>query len=209
MRIETLILGELKTNCYLLIERDRCLLIDPADSADFILEKIVRENLTLMGILATHGHFDHILCVGEIQLSLPVPLYIDKNDDFLVKRLNKTAAHFLGYDPTAVEPLKKTYFPDGDEDIGMDPFSFRLIHVPGHTPGSVAFYFPREQAIFTGDTLFKDAIGRTDLSYSDKKELRNSLAKLWKLPEETFVYSGHGEETTIGESAPLRELFAH
>jgi len=200
MRIETLILGELRTNCYLLTERNKCLLIDPADSADFILEKIVRENLELMGILATHGHFDHILCVGEIQLSLPATLYIDKNDDFLVKRLNKTAGHFLGYDPAAVEPQKTTYFPEGDEDIGIDPFSFRLIHVPGHTPGSVALYFPREQAVFTGDTLFKDAVGRTDLSYSDKNELRNSLKRLSELPEETFVYAGHGDETTIGDA---------
>jgi len=96
MRIETLILGELKTNCYLLIERDRCLLIDPADSADFILEKIVRENLTLMGILATHGHFDHILCVGEIQLSLPVPLYIDKKSESLrlIQQIRNEAHRF-------------------------------------------------------------------------------------------------------------------
>ncbi len=200
MRIETLILGELRTNCYLLIEKNKCLLIDPADSADFILEKIVRENLELMGILATHGHFDHILCVGEIQLSLPISFYIDKKDEFLVKRLNKTAAHFLGYDPTAVEPQKTTYLPEGDEDIGMDPFTFRLIHVPGHTPGSVAFYFPKEQAVFTGDTLFKDAIGRTDLSYSDKGKLRESLKTLLKLPAETFVYAGHGDVTTIAEA---------
>lgn len=199
MRIETFVLGELKTNCYLLIEGSKCILIDPADSADFVLEKIQRENLELICLLATHGHFDHILCAGEIQLSFDIPLYIDKNDQFLVKRLNATAKHFLGYDPVALLPKQQTYFPESDKDIVIEPFSFRLLHVPGHTPGCVAMYFPKEQAVFTGDTLFKDAIGRTDLSYSDKAELKKSLLKLMELPDETIVYPGHGDLTTIGE----------
>lgn len=199
MRVEILVLGELKTNCYLLIEGDACVLIDPADSADFILEKIQRQNLRLACLVATHGHFDHILSAGEIQLSYDIPLYIDKNDEFLVKRLNATAQHFLGYDPVALPPKKTTFFPENDQDIVIDPFSFRLMHVPGHTPGSVALYFPKEQSIFTGDTLFKEAVGRTDLSYSDKAELKKSLQKLMKLPDETTVYAGHGAQTTIGE----------
>ncbi len=199
MRIETLILGELKTNCYLLIEGDICMVIDPADSADFILEKIQRQNLKLTCLIATHGHFDHILCAGEIQLSYDVPLYIDKSDEFLVKRLNATAQHFLGYDPVALPPKKSTYFPENDQDIVIEPFSFRLLHVPGHTPGSVALYFPREEVVFTGDTLFKEAVGRTDLSYSNKEELKKSLLTLMKLPDETIVYPGHGDLTTIGE----------
>ncbi len=199
MRIETFVLGELKTNCYLLVEGATCMLIDPADSADFLLEKIQRENLKLISLIATHGHFDHTLSVGEIQLSFDIPLYIDGRDEFLIKRLKATAKHFLGYDPAAIPPQKMTFFPEKDEDIMIDPFSFRLFHIPGHTPGSIALYFPREQAVFTGDTLFKDAVGRTDLSYSDKTELIHSLQKLMKLPEETIVYPGHGELTTIGE----------
>lgn len=198
MNIETLILGELKTNCYIISRGTDCLLIDPADGADFILEKISRENKKVRAIFATHGHFDHILAVGELQLSLDVPLYVNKNDDFLVQRLNTTAQHFLGYDPMALAPSHITHVPSNDENIVIEPFVFRLLQVPGHTPGSIALYFEREQIVFTGDTLFKDAIGRTDLSYSDKKELTKSLQKLFTLPLETIVYPGHGDSTTIG-----------
>ncbi|KXK09832.1 MAG: putative metallo-hydrolase [Microgenomates bacterium OLB23] len=199
MKVQTLVLGELRTNCYLLTQGSDCMLIDPADSADFILEKLQREGLNLRAIFATHGHFDHVLAVGELQLSVDAALYIDARDDFLIARLNKTAEHFLGYDPLAIAPSTVTHVPQADEDIIIESFSFRLIHVPGHTPGSIALYFPREEFVFTGDTLFNNAVGRTDLSYSRKDDLKTSLQKLMKLPDETIVYPGHGSETTIQE----------
>ena len=203
MRIEHFVLGELKTNCYMLIEGNACLIIDPADSADFLLEKIQRENLELVGMVGTHGHFDHILAVGEIQLSYDVPFYCAIEDEFLIKRVIATAKHFLGHDPAIIQPQKITPFPEKSTDIIIDTFQFQLLRVPGHTPGSVAFYFPDEHAVFTGDTLFKGAIGRTDLSYSDKRMLRSSIHSLFLLPEETTIYAGHGKETTIGEEKQL------
>jgi glyoxylase-like metal-dependent hydrolase (beta-lactamase superfamily II) len=141
---------------------------------------------------------------GEIQLSLKVPLYIDEKDIFLVKRLKETARHFLGYEPyvinpTIVEPLL-------DEDLKIGPFSLKVIRTPGHTPGSVSYYIQEEQTVFTGDTLFMGAIGRTDLSYSDKSDLLTSLTALYRLPEETVVYSGHGDETTILAEKPADVL---
>jgi glyoxylase-like metal-dependent hydrolase (beta-lactamase superfamily II) len=196
MRIERFCLGELQANCYLITEDKNCILIDPADDANFLLEEISRRNLILTAMMATHGHFDHMMASGEIQLSLPVPLYIRKEDIFLLKRLKETARYFLGYDPYIVDPTVVRELPD--KSIAMNGWEkIRIIHTPGHTPGGSCFYFPDDQCIFTGDTLFEGSVGRTDFSYSSKPNLETSLSKLFALPEETVIYPGHGDETTI------------
>lgn len=188
-------LGQMEANCYFLIKDNHCLIIDPADSADFILEEIQRRKLNLQAILATHGHFDHIMAAGEIQLSLKVPFYIFKEDLFLIKRLNETAKHFLGFDPSSLPPKFIKELNGGS--IIINNFAFEVIKTPGHTPGSACFNFKNENVIFTGDTLFKEGIGRHDFSYSRIDDLRHSLARLMILSEETIVYSGHGEPSTI------------
>ena len=86
-------------------------------------------------------------------------------------------------------------------------FKFNIIHTPGHTPSSICFYFKQEKIIFTGDTLFKRGIGRYDFSYSSKKDLKKSLKKLLKLPEDTVVYPGHGENTTIKDEKDILKLY--
>lgn len=201
MQIRTYPLGSLETNCYFLLEDKKCLIIDPADSADFISEKLERERLELVGLVATHGHFDHIMAVGELQMSYQVPLYIHEKDMFLVKRLNETAKYFLGYDPGSMFPKNISYFPQGKLKIGLlaGGWKFEIIETPGHTPGSCCIYFPEENTIFTGDTLFKQGIGSYEHSYSNKKILFQSLSELFKLPEDTIVYPGHGDETIIGD----------
>ena len=195
MRIVKYSLGELQANCYFLIEDQNCLIIDPADDASFILEELQRQQLKLVGMLATHGHFDHIGAVGEIQLSLNVPLYIFKEDQFLIDRLNETAKYFLGFDPHFIKPSLIKYLTD--IECKIQNLKFRIIRTPGHTPGGCCFYFAEENVLFTGDTLFKEGIGRTDLSYSSKEDLKKSLKKLFELPKKTIVYSGHGEDTLI------------
>ncbi|PIY72462.1 MBL fold metallo-hydrolase [Candidatus Roizmanbacteria bacterium CG_4_10_14_0_8_um_filter_33_9] len=196
MQIISYSLGELQTNCYLLIQENECLLIDPADDASFILEEIQRRNLTLEGILATHGHFDHVMSVGEIQSSINVPFYIHKKDEFLIKRLGQTAKHFLGYEPVVIPPKNIKYF--SGKTLHVKRFTLHVIETPGHTPGGCCFYFDLEQAVFTGDTVFKNAVGRTDLSYSNSQDLNTSIYRLIELlPEETIVYPGHGDRTTI------------
>ena len=197
MKIQTYPLGEMQANCYFLIDDKDCIIIDPADSADFILEKIQRENLKVHALLASHGHFDHIMAVGEIQLSLNVPFYIAEEDLFLVKRVRETAKHFLGFAPPVLQPKETKNLMEGKFKVSS--FEFEVMAVPGHTPGSRCFYLADEQTIFTGDTLFKEGIGRYDFSYSDKNLLKQSLERLYSLPEETLVYSGHGDPTTTGE----------
>ncbi len=194
MKIVKYSLGQLQANCYFLINGQDCLIIDPGDEANFILEELQRQKLHLVGVMATHGHFDHIGAVGEIQLSFNVPLYIFKEDQFLVDRLNETAKYFLGFDPHFITPKSIKFVKD---NLSIADYELRIIKTPGHTPGSCCFYFKEENAVFTGDTLFKEGIGRTDLSYSSQDDLKKSLKKVFKLPKETIVYSGHGEDTML------------
>jgi len=197
MIIKKYSLGSLQANCYFLIEENDLILIDPGDDASFILEELQRQRLNLKAILATHGHFDHIGAVGEIQQSFNVPFYINEKDLFLVKRLNETAKYFLGYNPYFLLPDKIKNL-EIENSLKIKNFKLKIIYSPGHTPGSVCFYFENEKIIFTGDTLFKSGIGRYDFSYSDKKKLFESLKKILSLPDETIIYPGHGEETTVG-----------
>jgi len=201
MKILRYALGQMQANCYLLIEDKDCLIIDPGDEADFLLEKIQREQLKPLAILATHGHFDHLLAAGEIQRAFveahapSLQLYLHHNDLFLLKRLSQTAKHYLGYNPVCLSPTAVADLAEGSLNIGS--FHLKVIFTPGHTPGGCSFYFKEEQAVFTGDTLFKEGVGRFDFSYSNKKDLDNSLKKILALPEETLIYSGHGETTTV------------
>ncbi len=205
MRIVKYLLGELQTNCYFLIEDNNCLIIDPADDASFILEELQRQQLNLVGMLATHGHFDHVMAVGEIQQSINLPLHIHKKDKFLIDRLEQTAEHFLGYSPIILPINNVKNLPPSPRLRWAS--KLKIIHTPGHTPGSSSFYFKEENALFTGDTLFKEGIGRTDLSYSSKEDLKKSLEKIFELPKETVVYPGHGEETMLEEENETLQSF--
>jgi glyoxylase-like metal-dependent hydrolase (beta-lactamase superfamily II) len=211
MRIHTLPLGQMQANCYILEKDGECLIIDPSDTANFILEQVERRRLSITGIIATHGHFDHIMAVGEIQVSMKalnaqiLPLYIHKEDEFLLTRIVETARHFLGYEPGVIPVQTTKHLKPGKQKIGN--YSFEVIHTPGHTPGSCCLYFKEDNVLFTGDLLFKEGIGRYDFSYSDKDDLVKSLKTILKLPEDTIVYSGHGEETTIGDEKNKIEIF--
>lgn len=211
MRIFRFSLGQLQTNCYFLIKENECLIIDPADEASFILEELQRRKLKLIGTLATHGHFDHVMAAGEIQKSFNTTLFIRSEDIFLIKRIKETAKYFLGFNPVIIEPTtinRIIVVENKSKNFRIQSFRFRILPTPGHTPGSVSFYFPKEKVVFTGDTLFKDGIGRFDFSYARKKDLKNSLKNLLKLPKDTIVYPGHGEETTIGNESGFLKTFS-
>ena len=121
-------LGQMQANCYILEKDGECVIIDPSDTANFILEQVERRQLTVAGLIATHGHFDHVMAVGEIQVSMKalhahsLPLYIHKDDEFLLKRLVETAKHFLGYEPGVIPIQDTTQLKTGKQTIGN--FSF-------------------------------------------------------------------------------------
>ena len=184
-------MGELRANCYVLTQGQDALIIDPADSADFLLELVSREQLKVLGLLATHGHFDHVCATGELQLSLHVPLYLDKKDVFLLKRIRETAEHFMSVKPIIIGVQGTRFYTTKRQRIG--PFSFEALPTPGHTPGSRSFYFKSENALFVGDVLFADGTwGSCDHVYSNKKQLEQSV-ELVRSFSAAVVYPGHGQ----------------
>ena len=185
--------GELQTNCYILSKDSSSLIFDAGDSADFIVDKLLELKLKPLAIFATHGHFDHVLAVGEIQLSFNIPFYISKKDLFLLDRAGETAEFFLKKKFPIIAPKNIKNLKDGKLKVG--PFTFEVIKTPGHTPGSTCFNFG--DLVLTGDTLFKGTVGRYDFSYSSKKDLKHSIDRLFELPNKTVVYPGHEDETTI------------
>lgn len=205
LKYEILVLGELKTNCYLLWETDskEAIVIDAADDGNVISEEIERRNLKLKMVLTTHGHFDHNLAVLDLKLIYGVPFGCSSKDFFLIERQAETAKHFLGKNKVVAPNISKIEIDlDSLEEIELGKYKIKVIKTPGHTPGGVSFLV--DDKLFTGDTMFAEGLrGDTHHNYSSTKVIFNSICKLLKLPEETVVLSGHGEETTIGEAKKL------
>jgi len=197
MKIEKLVVGQLQTNCYLVWDEKsgEVVIIDPADDADYIIRKIQDFKLKPKLILATHGHFDHVLAVPELKLAYKIPFLMHKADLFLLKRSKETAKYFTGLE--ADPPLMPNKFIKEGDIIKFGKEKLKVLETPGHSPGGVSFF--SRGVVFDGDTLFRRGIGRYDFSYASKEGLFASIKKLLKLPDKTRVYPGHGEETTIGE----------
>jgi len=199
VRIERLVVGQLQTNCYLVWEEKtkEGVIIDPGDDAEYVLNRIKDLEIKPQMILATHGHFDHVLAVFELKMALKIPFLIHQKDLFLLKRADKTADWFTGIKDGFV-PSADGFLKENKKISFGERTQLKVIETPGHSPGGVAFL--SRGVVFSGDTLFRQGVGRTDFSYCSQADLIDSIKnKLFKLPDKTIVYPGHGEETTIGE----------
>lgn len=198
MKFIRLPVGEMSANCYLVWDEGLkdALIIDPGDAAEYILNKIRDLDIRPVSILATHGHFDHVMAATELSLAFNIPFYINELDLGILKNIQSSCKHFTGLacDPP---PIVGGYLKDG-KSIQFGKEKLVVMETPGHTPGSVCLL--GDDYVFTGDTIFKNAIGRTDFSYSSKDKMKKSLERLFKLPKEIIVLPGHGEETIIGET---------
>lgn len=206
MHVERLVVGQLQTNCYLVWDKEtqKAIIIDPGDDGDFILRRIQDFNLEPDFIIATHGHFDHVLAVTELKLALNIPFLMHKTDLFLLKRARQTAKFFQGVEADPDLPVEK-FIKEGDL-VKFGNEKLRVIETPGHSPGGVSLF--DRGVLFSGDTLFAQGVGRTDYSYGSEENLKNSLKKLLNLPQDTHVYPGHGQKTSVeNEKMNYQSLF--
>jgi hydroxyacylglutathione hydrolase len=196
MKIEKITIGQMGVNCYLLLDihSKEIIVIDPGDGASYIAEHIQKLGGKPVAILATHGHFDHVLAARELQLIYNIPFFMRKEDQFLLARMSETAQHFLGHSVVEMPPV----ITQTSEKIPFGKSFLEVLATPGHTPGSVCYYLKNNNALFVGDTIFEGgAVGRTDFSYSDHHDLIVSIGQIMKFGDDTLLYPGHGKETTV------------
>ncbi len=185
MKIEKIVCGAYAENAYCI---DGELLIDPGDD----LPSLARLAGGIKAILLTHGHFDHMLAAEKLQERTGVPVYVHPLDAPMLSDASLSA-----YNPevsSLPQPGHIAYTAYPESLLG-----FRVLHTPGHTPGSVCLYHEAEKVLFSGDTLFRAGFGRTDLAGGSMHQLLSSLRTLLALPRDIKVYPGHGESTTIDE----------
>lgn len=197
MSILTLPLGPIQTNCFILGDDTTkdAVVFDPGDEGDKVLKLLQKQGWTLRAVVLTHAHFDHIGGVAEIVAATNVPVALHRLELPLLK-LRGGAALFGLTMPPCPEP---TLWLEPGTPLTIGPFQFEVLFVPGHTVGHVALYCAAERAVFSGDVLFADSIGRTDLPGGHYDTLMHSIHDvLFKLPDDTQVCCGHGPVTTIG-----------
>jgi glyoxylase-like metal-dependent hydrolase (beta-lactamase superfamily II) len=197
MRILTLPLGPLQTNCFILgdDETKDAVVFDPGDEAPKVLAALQAHGWSLRHILLTHAHFDHIGGVAGVVEATGAPIALHPDERLLLKM--RGGAMLFGMSiPACPEP--QVWLQPG-EPLTIGNLRFDVLFVPGHTPGHVAFYCPAAHAVFSGDVLFYDSIGRTDLPGGHYQTLMRSIRHmLLILPDDTQVCCGHGPVTTLG-----------
>lgn len=201
MRVFPLTLGPLGENAYLVETGEGAVLVDPGDEPERLFALFREVGLTPKAILLTHAHFDHVGAVAPLVEALDLPVYLHPLDLPLYERAD-LAARAWGFaipkPPLPVRPLEE----------GMALFGLRVLHLPGHSPGHVAFYDPEGEQVFSGDLLFRGSVGRHDLPGADPKALFRSLKRLLALPPNTRVHPGHGPGTTLGLEARTNPFLA-
>jgi len=195
-RVKKVVVGDLDTNCYIIKQDDtrNAVVIDPGDDAILIKSELHEMDAFPAVILLTHGHFDHILALDELRTEKTV-VCIHKDDAHKLKEKELIAA----WAKSNPWPFKDAdvVFGEKDRHVNVGGFSFEVIHTPGHTEGSVCYLFG--DMLFTGDTLFKNGMGRVDFEGGNANKMASSLRLLGNMPGDYAVYPGHDRETTLSE----------
>ena len=204
IKYKKFIVGKLQANSYILFtdNLEKCLIIDPGDEAHKLTEFIKNIGLKPAGIILTHGHFDHCAAAKELKSLYKIPVMIHKDDrDLLTSPLYVELADLLNI---SIPPKADLLLKD-DETIIEGGIELKVIHTPGHTQGSICLK-STGNLLFTGDTLFKGSVGRSDLQESDSNKLKKSLNILKQFPPDTIILPGHGESSTIKQEIELNSF---
>jgi glyoxylase-like metal-dependent hydrolase (beta-lactamase superfamily II) len=203
---EILAVGPLQCNCSIIGDETtrEAMVIDPGDDIDEILSLIKKHNVNVKQIVITHAHIDHVGGAQKLRAATGAPIVLNQNDYDLLKMLDMQAAWIGMRSPGKVEIDHSV---GEGEQLQAGSLAASVIHTPGHTEGSICLYFPAENKLIAGDTLFAGSIGRTDLPGGSFHKIINSLhERVLALPDETVVVPGHGPLTTVGaerESNPF------
>lgn len=197
--------GPLQCNCTIIGDRvsRKGIVVDPGGDPDHIMETVQEMGLQISAVIHTHAHLDHILASGEIKKRTGAPLYLHKGDKYLWDSLESQCGIFgIPYSPC---PDPDHWLRD-DEGLALDEGV--AMHTPGHTPGSMSFWFQKYNLLIAGDTLFRQGIGRTDLPGGDFRQIQASITdRLFRLPDDVLVITGHGDETSIGLEKKINPFF--
>jgi hydroxyacylglutathione hydrolase len=193
-------LGALQTNCYIIEGPEQsCIIFDPGSEGKKLIKWLTKRELKPLAIFLTHAHFDHIGAVDAVRENYNIPVYVhEEEEDWLPDPALNGSKYFAMQELLKVK--KADFIIKNEKAMKVGGFEFSILETPGHSPGSVSYYFKEDGFVVSGDALFKSSIGRTDLPGGNHKQLIKSIhEKLLFLPEETEVLSGHGPITTIGE----------
>lgn len=202
LKIGRIVMGICQTNCYFVYEEGRTdvIVFDPADKGDYIYQALKEKGFLVKAILLTHGHFDHIWGVEKLKELSGAKVYAYEGEKEVCESASVNVSKNTG---RACEIKADEYIRDGEE-ITVAGISCQLLATPGHTKGSCCYYFEKDKLLISGDTLFQESVGRTDLPTGSMSSLVRSVReKLMILPEDVKVYPGHGESTTIGHEKEL------
>ncbi len=210
MKIDTLVLGDFQTNCFVVRpdEKSRgCLVIDPGLDAAPLVQFLEGGRLSPQMIFLTHGHVDHIAGVELLREHWPdVQVAVHEGDAGMLGDPMKNLSMMAG-SMVQARPAEICY--DREQTLDLAGMRFDLLHTPGHSPGGSCLYAETEGLAFVGDTLFAGSIGRSDFEGGNHRQLLDSIAsKLLTLPEETKIYPGHGPATTIGNEKRGNPFFS-
>ncbi len=198
MLFDTVVVGALGVNCYILgcEETRQAVVVDPGDESEKILSRVKRHNLTPVAIINTHGHFDHVGGNSQIILATGAKLHIHPADAAMLGDVARIARMYGLHGENSPPP--DTLLEDNTL-INFGNLKIKIVHTPGHTAGGCCLYIEEKNMLISGDTLFADSIGRTDLPGGSFTQLLKSIKeKLFLLPEQVQVHPGHGSVTTIG-----------
>lgn len=204
MEIQTILTGQLSENCYLVWdENKKAIVIDPGDDASAISHSIQEQSLLVEKIILTHGHYDHVGAVNALKDITGADVVCHEKEKALIE--NPSLSLSCYFNPSFPVPHIDSLVKDGDM-ISVGSMNFRVIHTPGHTAGGMCVVC--ENILFSGDTVFQGTLGRWDFPTGNLSELTHSiLNKIFTLPDDTVIYSGHGPATTVGEEKKHNEVY--